>query len=332
MTSTIHNKRQAKVWLAEQLKGINDPNRKFKEMEKLLKSLANTDGEAASKQETAFANSSVKRFQTWDRIGNLYLSIVELIEDQKKVTDEVPKSKDIVERVCKATSLQKGMINRCVNISKFAAAYPVAHAMFLTSLDKENMFKLVKKAEATNPQGDDADRKQIEINRGKAMVAVLDAIEEYNSKDDDWNVPHLNAKGTKAFVRDFTEYKDRIKDSFGNYSFDVPAFADIGNTLLREYGAELMPRRPEPDPKTALSGQHIRMYMDAKKGNAYTEGTEGDRRKATATEKHLATAIELLLKMLPDSKAVEADAYTVASQILSKRTEDAAITLQAAAE
>ncbi len=324
--TTNNNDMIRNAWIEEKLKGMNSPSSKLKEIEKLFKSLAKTDGEAEANQEKAFANSSVKRFETWNRIGCMYLKLVDVTSDLKNEKENAPTAKDVTDKICKATSLRKGMILRCVNIAKFANQFPVAHKMFLTSLDKENIFKVVKKAESDTPTGEGADRKQVEIDRRIAMVSVLEAIEALDSNDKTFELPAFNAKGTKTFVKDFTNYKDREEDDKGNLTFQIKAFENVGMKLFTEYGATLLPRRAEKEPDERLSAEHIRMYKDVLKDSiTFSEGADGDKRQATITEKHLATAIMLLLKQITPKKAFEPGAETKANDMGKARDKNDAL-------
>ncbi len=86
--------------------------------------------------------------------------------------------------------------------------------------------------------------------------------------------------------------------------------------LFTEYGATLLPRRAEKEPDERLSAEHIRMYKDVLKDSiTFSEGADGDKRQATITEKHLATAIMLLLKQITPKKAFEPGAETKANDM-----------------
>jgi len=234
----------------EKMMAANNVVSQAKQAQALLIKMLQSDGKAEAKETETFQASQMKRSETWITLGRIWIKIVEITSaEYRKVSPELQKTDDILKAVKEKTGLSTSMIKRNGNIARFHDAYPIAAKLFLTSLDKENIFKLTKKASADESA---EARKEIERKRGQAMVKILDAIEAIHPDLEDGDeLPLMNGAAVREFLKDFT---DNGKGFLGIH------FANGLGDKIMAAGGELMPAQEGPEPPQKLSGeqkQHI---------------------------------------------------------------------------
>lgn len=291
----------------EKMMAANNVVSQAKQAQALLIKMLQSDGKAEAKETETYQASQMKRSETWITTGLIYSKLVEILTaENRKVSPELPKMDDALKTIKEKTGLSTSMIKRNGNIARFHDAYPIAATLFLTSLDKETIFKLTKKASADESA---EARKEIERKRGQAMVKILDAIEAIHPDLEDGDeLPLMNGAAVREFLKDFTDNgKGFLGVQFGN---------GLGDKIMAA-GGELMPAQEGPDAPQKLSGEQkahinklkastdeddvstsliIRLLIDQIKGDAFEANADDIVEKAEKKAKNAAAIADATKK------------------------------------